>query len=73
MVDDSANGSKYYHRYLASVRYQRHNVAMGLELFLLGFLQRVAVGAGVVLILFLLISLRLPRRSAILASRRTIR
>jgi hypothetical protein len=46
---------------------------MGLGLLFLGFLQRIAVGAGTVLVLLLVISLGLPRRSVIVVSRRTIR
>jgi len=45
---------------------------MGLDLLVLGFLQRIAVGAGAVFALFLVISLGVPRRSAII-SRRSIR
>ncbi|MFI5102409.1 MAG: hypothetical protein ACHP9V_03455 [Terriglobales bacterium] len=46
---------------------------MGLDLLFLGFLQRIAVGAGAVFVLLLVISLGLPRRSAIVVNRRTIR
>jgi len=44
---------------------------MGLDLLVLGFLQRIAVGAGAVLVLLLIVGLGLPRRSAIVATRRT--
>jgi hypothetical protein len=46
---------------------------MGLGLSFLGFLQCIAVGAGTVLVLLLVISLRLPRRAAIVANRRNVR
>jgi hypothetical protein len=46
---------------------------MELDLLFLGFLQRIAVGVGMVFVLLLVIWLRLPRRSAIVVSRRTIR
>ena len=46
---------------------------MGLHLLFLGFLQRIAVGAGTVFVLLLVIALGLPRRAAIVVSRRTTR
>jgi hypothetical protein len=46
---------------------------MGLDLLFLGFLQRIAVGVGTVLVLLLVTWLALPRRSAIVVSRRIIR
>jgi hypothetical protein len=46
---------------------------MELGVFILGFLQRIAVGAGTVFALFLIVRLGMPRRSAIVASRRSIR
>lgn len=64
------HNSEYYHRYLAQVSRELHNVAMGLDLLFLGFLQRIAVGAGTVFALFLIIRLGIPRRSAKVTSRR---
>ncbi|HKM47648.1 MAG TPA: hypothetical protein VJX69_08670 [Terriglobales bacterium] len=46
---------------------------MELDLLFSGFFQHVAVGAGTVLVVFLATWLGLPRRSAIVISRRTIR
>jgi len=46
---------------------------MGLDLLFLGFLQRIAMGVGTVFVVLLVIWLSLPRRSAIVVSRRTIR
>ncbi len=46
---------------------------MGLDLLILGFFQRIAMGAGTVFVLLLVTWLSLPRRSAIVVSRRTIR
>ena len=48
-----------------------HNVGMDLSLLFAGFLQRVAVGAGVVFSLLLVIGLGMPRRSAVIARRRS--
>ena len=69
MVHDS----KCYHRYLDSASRRLHNVSMELGPLLLGFLQRIAVGAGTVFVLLLVISVGLPRRSAIAVNRRAIR
>jgi hypothetical protein len=44
---------------------------MGLGFSFLEFLQRVAVGAGVVFALLLIIRIRMPRRSALGARHRT--
>jgi hypothetical protein len=44
---------------------------MGLDLFFFGFLQRIALGAGAVLALLLVVCLGIPRRSAIAVTRRT--
>jgi hypothetical protein len=46
---------------------------MGLNLLFLNFLQRIAVGVGAVFVLLLVIWLGLPRRSAIVVSRRAMR
>jgi hypothetical protein len=64
---------KYYVRYLAQIRRQLHNAAMGLDLLLIGFLQRIAVGAGTVFALLLITRFGLPRRSAIVSGRRIVR
>ena len=48
-------------------------LSMGLDLLFFGFFQRIAVGVGTVLVLLLVTWLGLPRRSAIVVSRRTIR
>jgi hypothetical protein len=39
---------------------------MGLDILFVGFLQRIAVGAGAVFALILFIRLGMPRRSAII-------
>jgi hypothetical protein len=44
---------------------------MGLSVLFVDFLQRIAVGAGTVLLVFLLIRLGLPRRSAVVNRRTT--
>jgi hypothetical protein len=44
---------------------------MGLSVLLVDFLQRIAVGAGTVLVLVLFIRLGLPRRSAVVNRRST--
>jgi len=67
-----AHNNKYYHRYLAQASRELHNVAMGVGLLFLGFLQRVAVGAGTVFALLLVVWLSTPRRSVIVATRRTM-
>jgi hypothetical protein len=43
---------------------------MGLDHLFLDFMQRIAVGAGAVLVLLVCIGLQMPRRSVIIASRR---
>jgi len=47
-----------------------HNVVMGVGLVFLRFLQRVAIGAGTVFALLLVIGLSLPRRSVVVSRRR---
>ena len=44
---------------------------MGLSVTLVDFLQRIAMGAGMVLVVFLFIRLGLPRRSAVVNRRTT--
>lgn len=63
-------GEAGYHRYLPQASRQLHNAGMGL--LFAGFLQRIAVGAGAVFGLLLLVRLSMPRRSVIVASRRTM-
>jgi hypothetical protein len=62
-------GQDYYRSYLVSATQARHNARMGLDMAVLSFFQRIAVGAGSVLVLLLLLWLKLPRRSAISARR----
>ena len=64
---------KYYRRYLAHAFRELHNDSMGLGVLFLEFLQRIAVGAGTVLALFLIVWLGMRRRSPIAADRRTAR
>jgi len=47
-------------------------LTMGVSLLLLGFLQRVAVGAGTVFAMLLVVWLGIPRRSVIVVSHRTL-
>jgi len=44
---------------------------MGLDLLIFDFLERIAVGAATVFALLLAVGLRMPRRTAIVISRRT--
>jgi hypothetical protein len=46
---------------------------MGIGPVFLEFLRRIAIGAGAVLALFVLIQLRLPGRAARVVTRRTIK
>ena len=61
---------KYYHRYLAGASRGPDNVSMGLGIFFLGFLQRIAIGTGTVFGLLLISWLGMPRRSMVVVPRR---
>jgi hypothetical protein len=59
----------YYHRYLAPHFLCLRTVLMGIGLILVDFLQRIAVGVGMVLSLLLVFWLGIPRRSTVASSR----
>jgi hypothetical protein len=59
------------YRNLDAAFQESHNAPMDLDILMLGFLQGVAMGAGMVFALFLAVRLSMPRRSAVVVIRRT--